>query len=138
MARDVVSLLGTCYTFVVRSYRRRQPLWPSVLKELRWIHSLLPLALCKMDRAWSGTVYHYDACLTGIGVCYSRWSPEVAASHGRIRERQRFRGTPLGTVLDDDDAAASPPIRLSDTQVLEFGASVNFPEIASCDLTAAP
>ena len=52
----LMSILSSVYAFIRKSYRRFQPLWASVQKELRWFHSLLPLALGDTQSRWSANV----------------------------------------------------------------------------------
>ena len=92
LRREFLSLLHAVYVFVKDSYTRRQPLWPSVARELRWVFSLLPACFADIGSAWSPRVSTYDASPWGFGVGDAAWVPEQVAEVGGWRERSRFRG----------------------------------------------
>ncbi|CAK0822786.1 unnamed protein product [Prorocentrum cordatum] len=92
LSPELLCLMEKVYVFIHESYTRRQPLWPSVHREVRWIRALLPLARASMRRPWSSRVFGYDASCWGFGVGSVRWEPGEVAAVGRVRERARFRG----------------------------------------------
>ena len=89
---EILAVLSSTYRFIQDSYLKKQPLWNSVQKEMRWIWSLLPLLVARADRELSSTVYAYDASLTGVGICAGEWEPKEVDRHAKLRERARFRG----------------------------------------------
>ena len=81
------------YSFVRRHYWHRARLWPSVLKEVRWMVALVPLAFADMCRSWSPTIHAYDASLKGFGVVCARADTHVIGSVGRTRTWTRSSNT---------------------------------------------
>jgi hypothetical protein len=119
-----------------KSHRKRQPLWASSRKEVRWIWSLLPLCVVDCDAEWSTCVHCYDASLSGFGVVASRWPLEQVTRHGRLRERARFRGLLSKTSGDgDDDNLLSVSGRCRGDAFLEcLGLTAGFEEISDAAL----
>ena len=92
LRRELLCLLESSCTFVGSSYERRQPLWPSVLKEFKRILSLLPVVVADTTLPWHATVTAVDASPSGFGAVETEWLPEEVRSVGALRERARFRG----------------------------------------------
>ena len=90
MRTELLSCVESCYTFIQSSYHKKQPLWPSCRKELRWCYSLMPLAEASMAAAWSTKVRMYDASPSGYGVVSSEFDASLVSSVGRVKERHRF------------------------------------------------
>lgn len=119
LKRELLSVLCSTYTFMSRSYERRQPLWRSVRAELQMCWDLLPVVTAEMDGEWSQTAHAYDAALTGFGVCRSTWNASEVAAEGTLKELARFRGplaqevapreAALGLTSYDLSAEAEPP-----------------------------
>ncbi len=65
--RELLAIIEKCYVYVQRPYGRRQPLWPSVRRELSWLRALLPVAVADMRRPWSPSVLCYDSSPSGFG-----------------------------------------------------------------------
>ena len=61
IAPELLYLMEKVYVFIHGSYVRRQPTWSSVLREVRRIRALLPLARSHMRRPWTGRVFWHDA-----------------------------------------------------------------------------
>ena len=92
LKRDALCMVEKLYTFVQCSREKRQPLWPSALQEVRWVHDLLPCLTCDTTQPWADQVFMYDASPWGFGVGSAWWQPGQAATTGRLSERARFRG----------------------------------------------
>ena len=60
-------LFHQCFTR--ESYDKEQPLWTSVVKELRWLWALLTVAVTDTGREWSTSPVAYDASPSGLGIC---------------------------------------------------------------------
>ena len=76
--------------FVNRSYHKRQPLWRTVVREIFWCWSLLPLCFTDMSQRWSSTCHMYDASEYGYGVVCADFDDGELAAAGRLKERNRF------------------------------------------------
>lgn len=90
LRREVLSCLNAVYAFIRRYRNQRRRLWPSVLKELRWMKALIPLIRRNMRAKWSTRVVVVDASEWGGGVCAADIPREVVARAGRLSERWRF------------------------------------------------
>ena len=66
--RELLGVFAAVYTFIAKSYGRRQRLWPSVKRELRWASALLPLAYANWRLAWHPKLTAFDASPWGFGV----------------------------------------------------------------------
>ena len=136
LRHSMLSCLGSVYVFIRKSYRKRQPLWASSRKEVRWIWSLLPLCVVDCDAEWSSNVHCYDASLSGFGVVASRWPIDQVTKHGRLRERARFRGL-LSKVNGDntEDNLMNVASRCRGDAFLEcLGITAGFDEISDAAL----
>ena len=91
LRRELFAVFGAAYVYVAKSYTRRQPLWPSVLRELRWAWALLPLARADLRAVWHPKLRAFDASPWGFGVVELDASEPDVAAIGRIRERWRFK-----------------------------------------------
>ena len=54
LRRELLSIFFNVYDFINASWSRRQPLWPSVRRELQWSLALLPFAIARCDLPWAG------------------------------------------------------------------------------------
>ena len=68
-ALEGIALLRAVYDFTNKSHVRRQPLWQSVARELRWLLALLPVFVARCRLAWSPVVTAVDASPWGFGTC---------------------------------------------------------------------
>jgi len=59
--RWFLSLLGACYKFVERYKHTSCRLWKSVVREIKWIRTLLPLCETRMNLEISDQLYASDA-----------------------------------------------------------------------------
>ena len=90
LRRECLSILRACYAYVSRCYHENGLLWPSVLRELRQISSVLPLLYCNMAQPWYMTVSASDASESGYGVVEKEVPLGIVHRWGRTRERDRF------------------------------------------------
>lgn len=88
--RETFSCLGSTYHLVTKHDKSRARLWPSVLKEFRWICFILPLIFCDMNADWDICVYVFDASTYGCGVCTAHHPVHCARSHALVKERWRY------------------------------------------------
>ena len=95
--RGLLSLLRGLYDFTSAGFLGKKRLWPSAARECKWISNLGPFFKADWRLPWSPTVVVSDACLSGIGVCYSRWDAAVVKRVGEISERWRYRATTEST-----------------------------------------
>ena len=72
LRRPLLSLMGSVYSLCARKFVSKRLLWPSVVRELRWMQGLLPLCLCELASPMSGVVGCSDASLDGGGGCHGR------------------------------------------------------------------
>ena len=132
--RELLSILGSAYKFIADSYERRQPLWPSVRKELRQALALLPLAQASMQREWHTEVMAYDASEYGYGVVQTTWEKEQLADNGGLRERARFAG-PLSEALAPRAAALQADMPdASSAEIAFLGRASRFREVRAADI----
>ena len=61
LKRESLSMLRAVYCFVKRKFKQSVELWPSVLRELRWMQSVVPLLEVDARRVWSPRVFCFDA-----------------------------------------------------------------------------
>ncbi len=90
LRRPLLSILCRCYVFV-QQVKHRQPLWPSVVTELRILRSLLIFAYADLRLQFCDTVLMYDASLSGYGVVSSQWTDADIRAVADYDERWRFR-----------------------------------------------
>lgn len=89
--REMLSIFGTAYSFVGRSYERRQRLRASARREFRWALALLPLAFADLRMEYGDRIWAVDAPLWVL-VLTERGHPVTEADElARQRERCRFR-----------------------------------------------
>ena len=94
--RESLSVFKACYGFIERFRGCQAAVWPEVRAELEAFRGLLPLLEADWDLRWDDVVTATDAAPDGYGECTSTWGGLVAAEHGRVRERARFRRTAGG------------------------------------------
>ena len=96
--RESLSVLCASYEFVRKDFKVAEPLWGSVMRELRTFKGLLILLERRMDQQWSTDVWASDACETGHASVQGRWALETVQSVGPWQERWRFKiqRTPAG------------------------------------------
>lgn len=133
LRRELISVFCYIWKFICDSYKRRQPLWPCVRRELVHARALLPLARAEGYQGWAEDVFAFDASKTGFGVVRQLMSADQAKDIGRVRERARFAGP-----IASDRAARSAALReeewrLSDAGALLIGRVARFPEV-QCDV----
>ena len=92
LKRELLSIFHATYSFIKGSYLRRQPLWASVARELRWALALLPLVEVDIQLPWHTEVHCYDASPWGFGVTSASWSQDVVHDLGASSERSRLKG----------------------------------------------
>lgn len=68
LRRPLLAAMRAVYAFAQREYRRPRPLWSSVLRELRWMRSLLPIVVCDQRAKVATRVMASDASLDGWGL----------------------------------------------------------------------
>jgi len=90
LRREVLSILSASYAFAEKLGHRTAVLWDSVLRELKWASSILPLLSSDMWLPWSDQVHASDASTDGAGVCYTQAPEAWAARQGRIAEKWRY------------------------------------------------
>lgn len=91
LRRPLLAAMRAVHSCAQREYRRPCPLWSSVLRELRWMRSLLPIAVCDQRAKVAMRVMASDASLDGQGVVVG-YAPQGAVSElFRNRELWRFR-----------------------------------------------
>ncbi|CAK0809115.1 unnamed protein product [Prorocentrum cordatum] len=92
LKRELLSIFNATYSFIKGSYLRRQPLWASVVRELRWVLALLPLVEVDIQLPWRTEVHCYDASPWGFGVTSASWALDVVRELGAWSERSRLKG----------------------------------------------
>ncbi|CAE7763388.1 NHX3 [Symbiodinium sp. CCMP2456] len=134
--RGLMCILRHAYTFVEKSYTRRQPLWSSVVKELEIFRCLMPLAVGNLRLPWQAEVLATDACPTGYAVCSTEAGIEEVAAVGREDERWRFyRGVgerlPPRAAALDTSLVFEDPLTVKPDDDLQPGlfANPNFVEV---------
>ena len=109
LRRPLLSLMGSVYSFCARKYVSKRLLWPSVVRELRWMQGLLPLCLCELASPMSRMVGCSDASLDGGGGCVAVIPTEEVLELSRFRERWRFKGDRALVNPRTQALAADPP-----------------------------
>lgn len=66
LRRELISVFCYIWKFIRESYKRRQPLWPCVRRELVHARALLPLARAEGYQEWAEDVFVFDASKTGF------------------------------------------------------------------------
>ena len=90
LRRELLSVLSSVYVFIERHFEQRVELWPSVVRELSWCASLLPLAFRDLQAQWSDSVSVFDASSWGCGVMVKAANISDIQEAGRYNERWRF------------------------------------------------
>ena len=109
---------------------RRQPLWPSVRKELFWIYAVLAALVAEVGQSWCGEVSAYNASPWGFGVVSAPWEPGVVQSIGAWRERSRFKGLWRVEGGAREATLVQEAASLSDAAALLLGRHAKFPEVS--------
>ena len=89
--REGFALLSSCYMFIEKHTDKQTRLWPSVLRELSQIESILPLLSAELDISWYRKIAAVDASNFGIGVCERELDVDRVGDIGRVSERWRFK-----------------------------------------------
>ena len=90
LRRPFLSVFDAVYSFEMYHWNEETELWPSVLRELRWAASLLPLLWTDLRAEWDERVIATDASEWGRGGVQRTASASAVASAGRQQERWRF------------------------------------------------
>ena len=86
LRRPLLSIMLSVYAFIQKDYRRPRLLWPSIIRELRWMRATCPLIVCHLAAPVSGRVVASDASLDGQGVTVAMVAPDEAAEALRFPE----------------------------------------------------
>ena len=68
LRREALSIISTCYAFIINNYTKQVRIWDQVRLELRQIISLLPLLVADCRSPWDTQVLCSDASEYGFGV----------------------------------------------------------------------
>ena len=66
--RECLAVVNSCYAFCQAHPDHTNPLWPSVMRELRWMRSLIPYMMHRLVRPIMDRVLAFDASEWGKGV----------------------------------------------------------------------
>ncbi len=66
--RPLLAFMLSVYAIIQKDYRRPRQLWPSIIRELRWMRATCPLILCDLAAPVLCRVMVSDASLDGQGV----------------------------------------------------------------------
>ena len=91
--RETLSFLSAMYAFQRRAGDTPIQLWPSVLKEMRWLRSTLPMWKCYLRLQWLPVVTTSDASPWGLGACVQSASAESVREIAKTSEKWRYRVT---------------------------------------------
>jgi len=91
LVRHTLSIFHYSYRYIQSMRGCGGRLWASVRAELEAFRDLLPLVESDWSLPWSPVVTATDSSGYGYGECASRWGADVAAEHGRVPERSRYR-----------------------------------------------
>eukprot|EP00971_Amphidinium_carterae_P082942 1640877-Amphidinium_carterae.1 len=84
--RPALSLLSAVYPFITKNYHVKQPLWPSVRRELSLLEAVLPLLWADLRRPWSRDVRMCNASPEGYGIVKATCDSELVRRAGRMSE----------------------------------------------------
>jgi len=109
--REALSMLPACYAFMLGRDPQRRRLWAGVVRELKWVASLIPSFATDVSLPWHPALVATDASTFGGGVCERTVDTNTVASVGRHSERWRYKVTSayaarrraLGKDSDDED-----------------------------------
>ena len=90
--RETLCCLNAVYAFVAKHPEDSAAFWPSVLRELRWMQSLLPLLVHDLAKPFSTRVLACDASMWGKGVVHKDLPSETVRELARFSERWRYHG----------------------------------------------
>ena len=85
LRRELLSCFQAVYVFVRKRYHVHGRLWPEVVRELRWISSLLPLCHRNLGAEWSPNIFAVDASTWGRGVVTAKGGIDLADHFDRWR-----------------------------------------------------
>ena len=88
--RESLSIVSACYEFIRTFREKTAELWPSVVKELCWMRSILPMLRRDLSASWDSTITATDASNAGFGVCERHIDTRQVGNIGRVSERWRF------------------------------------------------
>ncbi|CAK0798854.1 unnamed protein product [Prorocentrum cordatum] len=91
--RETLCCLNAVYAFMAKHPEDSAPFWPSVVRELRWIQSLLPLLVHDLAKPFSSRVLACDASMWGKGVAHKSLSVGTIRDLSQYSERWRYHGT---------------------------------------------
>ena len=91
LRRPLLSLVRALYDFVIPVGERRDTLWASCEREVRWIRVLLPFAPCDLRMQWDDSLTISDARFSGVALCSLQSSQDQVAALGRVSERARYK-----------------------------------------------
>ena len=117
---ELLSIFRAVYEFIGKTYREKKVAWPSVKREAQQVIALAPFAFASLDRPAAAQVVATDACLSGMGVMTSQWSPGEVRSILAVKERSRF--------LSGCEAFRARAHALTDIQIDAFKCVVPYSE----------
>ncbi|CAK0823013.1 unnamed protein product, partial [Prorocentrum cordatum] len=138
LQRHVLSLFHAIYEFCRRSRDKRQPLWPSVKRELTWFRTLLPCVTASLSRPWCDRVTATDASPWGFGVVEQPCPVNEVRRVGSLSERSRFRGVLTADYAPRDTLGEQQLLHASAADVTAEGALTHFEEVPAARLLADP
>jgi hypothetical protein len=109
--RRGLSVMSSVYAFSEAHYLERVELWPSVVRELKWMAALVPLLERDLSLPWADQLLVYDAAELAGAVCAKPAPPFLIAEAGRVHERWRYR--------DKESIAPRERLRTARVQPLE-------------------
>ena len=117
LRREMLSILNASYSVIRQCYDKASFLWPSVLRELRQIVSLLPLICTNTSLPWDPITTVSDASDEGFAVLERNVGSDICGKRGRNSERWRY---------DYEDSAAARRHALGDPTFLDPGTLTRF------------
>lgn len=99
LGRPLLATMQAVYAFCLKGYRRPQPLWDSVLRELRWMRDLIPLCFADLARPATPLVAATDASLDAQGDVSPR-SPALSLTRCVGSEKCGFSATPRSVISE--------------------------------------
>ena len=91
LRRETLAAVSACYAFYQRYPYESQRLWPSVVRELRWMKSLIPLQYHCLRRPTCTRVLCCDASGWGKGVVHAQVDSQHIEDSMKYSEKWRFR-----------------------------------------------
>ena len=90
LRRELLSCFQAVYVFIRKRYHVHGRLWPEVVRELRWISSLLPLCHRNLGAEWSPSIFAVDASTWGRGVVTAKGDIDLVRQQAQHFDRWRF------------------------------------------------